>query len=191
MTDEVKAPAVPMAPKAIAAKAAEEESSPAKLTADQERELLFRSLLRREERLAREDAAKEEKELARARQRAKNAKNRNERFFLKQQNCKHLKGGRVKSKTGVKDYALFHHMYIDKTQIIGCFICKMRWKPGDTDEFLVRHGRKIRNHTQIGWVKANEMFSQSSNTPSSSEIPQTANMDNIRGGEDIGPAEAQ
>ena len=176
----------------VAQQAAVEQSQPVRISADDERDILLRSLMAREARLAKGELAQEEALLARKQQRALNTQNRNEKSFAKQQRCQHLKGGKIKSKTGIKDYALFHHTYIDKTQTIGCFICKMRWKPGDTKEFLVRRGRKIRNHTKTGWLEANEMFSQSSNTPSMSEIPQTINADSyLRGGEDIGPAEVQ
>ena len=102
-----------------------------------------------------------------------------------------LKGGKIKSKTGIKDYALFRHMYIDRQELIGCFICKMRWRPRDTKEYLVRDGRKIRNHTKIGWLEACELFEQSSNSVTSSEIPISSRQDEFDGAEDIGPAEAQ
>ena len=174
-----------------ASKAAEEQSVQPQITKEDAQSVLIRSLLEREARQAKKDIEIENQNEARAKQRAFNAKNRNEKSFAKQQRCKHLKGGKVKSKTGVKDYALFHHTYIDKSQLVGCFICKMRWKPGDTPEYLVRNGRRIRNHTKIGWLEVNQLFSDSSNTPSMSEIPQTMNEVEFAGGEDIGPAEAQ
>ena len=154
-----------------AVKAATADSVPAKITEEQQRDLLFRSLLRREEAAAKAETAQAEAGIARQKQRAINTLNRNNKLFAKQSRCTHLKGGRVKSKTGIKDYALFYHTYIDQTQKIGCFICKMRWTPQDTIEYLVRNGRKKRNHTRIGWMEALELFAQSSNTPSQSEIP--------------------
>lgn len=176
----------------LAAQAAQEESQePLKISEKEQYDVLIRSLLAREARQAKKEMVDEEAQIARAKQRALNVKNRNEKSFFKQSRCTHLKGGKIKSKTGVKDYALFHHTYINHDQIIGCFICKMRWRPLDTREYLVRNGRKIKNHTKIGWIEANELFSQSSNTPSMSEIPQTFNPQEFKGGEDIGPAEAQ
>lgn len=171
-----------------AVKAATEESIPARLTEDQQRDLLFRSLMRREEREAEKETAESEARIARQKQRAINTKNRNNKLFAKQSRCTHLKGGKVKSKTGIKDYALFHHTYINHDQTIGCFVCKMRWKRQDTVEYLVRDGRKKRNHTRIGWLEALEMFAQSSNTPSMSEIPHKTEDGPIAGGEDMGEA---
>jgi hypothetical protein len=154
-----------------AVKAATAETAPVEFTEEQQRTLLFRSLMRREEAAAKAETAQAEASLARQKQRGINTLNRNNKLFAKQSRCTHLKGGRVKSKTGIKDYALFYHTYIDQTQKIGCFICKMRWTPQDTVEYLVRNGRKKKNHTRIGWVEALELFAQSSNTPSQSEIP--------------------
>ena len=171
--------------------AAEEQHVQPKATQEQAQEILIRSLLAREARLAQKELAEEEKKTTLGKQRALNAKNRTQRLFIKQQRCTHLKGGKVKARTGVRDFALFHHMYIDLDRLIGCFICKMRWRPKDTDEYLIRDGRKIRNHTKIGWAKALEMFEQSSNTLTSSEIPIRGKDEDIVGGEDIGPAEAQ
>jgi len=171
--------------------AAHEQSVKPRVSDDDSRDVLIRSLLEREARMAKKEIADEEAVLARGKQRALNTKNRNEKVFIKQQRCTHLKGGKIKSKTGIKDYALFHHTYIDKTQTIGCFICKMRWKPGDTKEALLRSGRRIRNHTKIGWLEANELFGQSSNTPSMSEIPQTFAAIEEVDDDDLEPAEAQ
>ena len=178
-------------PKTEAALAAEEQATVPAVSSQQAQEVLIRSLLEREARLARKELEEEEKTIVRSKQRALNAKNRNEKTFLKQSRCKHLKGGKVKSKTGVRDYALFHHTYIDRTHLIGCFVCKMRWRPGDTQEVLFRNGRRIRNHTKMGWADALEMFEQSSNSPTSSEIPQSPTEFDAPGGEDIDAAEAQ
>ena len=144
--------------------------------------------MRREEREAEKETAESEARIARQKQRAINTKNRNNKLFAKQSRCTHLKGGKVKSKTGIKDYALFHHTYINQEQIIGCFICKMRWKRGDTVEYLIRNGRKKANHTRIGWYEALELFGQSSNTPSQSEIPQKPLEIIGAEGEDLGEA---
>ena len=181
----------PKVEKTEAALAAEEQSTVVPVSPQQAQEVLIRSLLEREARLAKKELEQEEKDIVRAKQRAVNAKNRNEKLFLKQSRCRHLKGGKVKSKTGVKDYALFHHTYIDRTQMIGCFICKMRWRPQDTAEILFRNGRRIRNHTKIGWLGALSLFEESSNSPTSSEIP-TPPTENDQGfGEDLDEAEVQ
>jgi hypothetical protein len=181
----------PPVKKTEAALAAEEQATIASVSPAQAQEVLIRSLLEREARLAKKELEEEEKNIVRAKQRALNAKNRNEKLFLKQSRCKHLKGGKVKSKTGVKDYALFHHTYIDRTQLIGCFICKMRWRPGDTEDVLLRNGRRIRNHTRIGWAGALALFEESSNSPTSSEIPTPPAEQDPAYGEDLGAAEAQ
>lgn len=178
-------------PKTEAALAAEEQAAVPVVSSQQAQEVLIRSLLEREARLAKKEIEEEEKTIVRAKQRALNAKNRNEKTFLKQTRCKHLKGGKVKSKTGVKDYALFHHTYIDKTQMIGCFVCKMRWRPGDTQEILFRNGRRIRNHTKIGWTDALGLFEDSSNSPTRSEIPTPPEVVDFVGGEEVDAAEAQ
>jgi hypothetical protein len=52
----------------------------------------------------------------------------------------------------------------------------MRWEPNDTKEFLFRKDgkgvlRKIPNHTKQGWEEFQAMFTQSTNTPTSSEVP--------------------
>lgn len=168
--------------------AATEDASPKQLSKDEQQDILFRSLMRRELKEAEKDAAESEARIARQKQRAINTKNRNNKLFAKQSRCTHLKGGKVKSKTGIKDYALFYHTYINADQTIGCFICKMRWKRQDTVEYLVRNGRKKRNHTRIGWLEALELFAQSSNTPSQSEIPHTRNEAPLDAGEDLGEA---
>ena len=171
--------------------AVEEQFKRPEHTPVEAQDILIRSLLAREARQAKKELEVENQNEARSKQRAINAKNRSQRLFAKQQRCTHLKGGKIKSKTGIKDYALFRHMYIDRQELIGCFICKMRWRPRDTKEYLVRDGRKIRNHTKIGWLEACELFEQSSNSVTSSEIPISSRQDEFDGAEDIGPAEAQ
>jgi hypothetical protein len=171
-----------------AVRAATEDATPKPLTQAEQQDILFRSLMRRELAESEKEVAASEARIARQKQRTINTQNRNNKLFAKQSRCTHLKGGKVKSKTGIKDYALFHHTYIDKQQIIGCFVCKMRWKPGDTVEYLVRNGRKKANHTRIGWFEALELFGQSSNTPSMSEIPHKPAEYETAEGEDLGAA---
>ena len=171
-----------------AVKAATEDATPKPLSREEQQDILFRSLMRRELAESAKEVEASEARIARQKQRTINTQNRNNKLFAKQSRCTHLKGGRVKSKTGIKDYALFHHTYIDGDQTIGCFICKMRWKRQDTVEYLVRNGRKKRNHTRIGWLEALELFALSSNTPSMSEIPHKQVDLPLDAGEDLGEA---
>jgi len=85
-----------------------------------------------------------------------------------------LKGGKHGPKSGVIDYNVGLHTYINGENIIKCNSCMMKWKVNDTIEFLVRGGRKIANHTKIGWQQAQAMLNQSTNTPTSSEVPMEA-----------------
>ena len=89
--------------------------------------------------------------------------------------CTHKKGGRG-PKSGKIDYAVYYHTFIDQSFYIRCQICHAKWKPTDTDEFLVRRGKKIPNHTGIGWKGALAMLENTTNKPSSSEIPLVGKM---------------
>src|SRR6266478_5727584 len=91
------------------------------------------------------------RENARTAQRDRNAKDQDSKLLLKQARCKHLKGGKKGPKTQNKDYAVYQHRFIT-------FV-----------EYLVRKGRKISNHTKIGWREANGMMEGSTNTMSASE----------------------
>jgi hypothetical protein len=143
--------------------AKEKESSVSELQA------MIQLLLKREARAV----AKEEEEQTRLenrqKQRDRNAESSFIDKFTAQSKCKHLKGGKNRKKTQVLDYAVYHHTFINMERCIRCFICGMKWKAKDTKEFLVRHGKKIANHTGIGWQEALAMLEQSSNTPSRSE----------------------
>jgi len=87
--------------------------------------------------------------------------------------CTHKKGGRG-LKSPKTDYAVYFHTFTDATSYIRCQICGAKWRSQDTEEFLVRRGQKIPNHTGIGWRKAYEMLQNSTNTASASEIKITA-----------------
>jgi hypothetical protein len=87
-----------------------------------------------------------------------------------QELCTHKKGGKRGPKSTKLDYAVYFHTFVDNSSYIRCQICGMKWKEKDTDEYLVRRGEKIKNHTGIGWKKAFEMLGQSTNSPSSSEV---------------------
>ncbi len=91
----------------------------------------------------------------------------------KQQICTHLKGAK-----GIKgfqtDYAVYAHTFTDGSSYIRCQICGAKWRNQDTQEYLVRNGKKIANHTKIGWTEALAMLNKTSNTPSASEITVSA-----------------
>jgi len=110
-----------------------------------------------------------QREDARAAQRNRNAKDQDSKLLLKQAKCKHLKGGKKGPKTQNKDYAVYQHRFISFLQYIRCTICGMRWYMEDTKEYLFRKGRKISNHTKIGWREACDMMEGSTNTMSASE----------------------
>ncbi len=109
------------------------------------------------------------RENARTAQRDRNAKDQDSKLLLKQARCKHLKGGKKGPKTQNKDYAVYQHRFITFIEYIRCAICGMKWYMEDTVEYLVRKGRKISNHTKIGWREANGMMEGSTNTMSASE----------------------
>lgn len=111
----------------------------------------------------------QKREGAREAQRARNAKDQDSKLLLKQAKCKHLKGGKKGPKTQNKDYAVYQHRFISFLQYIRCTICGMRWYMEDTKEYLLRKGKKISNHTKIGWREACDMMEGSTNTMSASE----------------------
>lgn len=83
--------------------------------------------------------------------------------------CSHRKGGRGLKGPKV-DYAVSFHTFVDASSYIRCLICGMKWKNTDTDEYLIRRGQKIPNHTGIGWAKAYRFLGESSNTATASEV---------------------
>jgi hypothetical protein len=126
--------------------------------------------------------AKEGRELAKMQQeeaafkqreakRALNNKDADSKILLRQARCRHLKGATSTAKNPTIDYAVYQHTFVSADTYIRCQICGMRWKPQDTVEYLVRNGRKIANHTKIGWREAYNMTRQSTNTATTSEIP--------------------
>jgi hypothetical protein len=137
-------------------------------------DLLLELLATKEARIAEEEQNKEKARLARNAQREKSSAAHVEKQLLKQARCRHLKGGKHGPKSGVIDYNVGLHTYINGENIIKCNSCMMKWKVNDTIEFLVRGGRKIANHTKIGWAQAQAMLNQSTNTPTSSEVPMEA-----------------
>lgn len=155
-------------------------------------ELLLELLAAREGRLALAEQAAENARIQREKQRNVNATHHAQDRLKRQINCKHLKGTSG-PKSAIDDFAVFLHTFIDGDQVIKCFICGMRWKKDDSVEFLVRDGRRIPNHTRIGWREANNMLSHSTNKPSSSEIPMTgrANLNSNGPSPELAGFEAQ
>lgn len=135
---------------------------------------LLSILVSREARVAQQEEGVENTRKARNAQRELSAKTHVEKTLIKQARCRHIKGGKHGPKSGVIDYAVYHHTYINGENIIKCFICGMKWKAQDTVDFLIRGGRQIANHTKIGWAQAKGFLAQSTNKPSSSEVPMEA-----------------
>lgn len=105
-------------------------------------------------------------------QRSRNAKDQEAKRIAKQATCKHLKGvGKHTPKGAVQriDYAVVRHRFINFQERIMCRICGAKWRQGDTDEYFLRNGRQIPNHTHIGWARACAMVDQSSDTFTASE----------------------
>ncbi len=130
---------------------------------------LLSIMMSREVRIAEKEAALEIALQARDKQRRRDSENYTVAKIETQTACKHLKGGKGRSRGQQKDPAVYSHIFTDRTQVIKCQLCSARWLPGDTDEYLTRNGSKIPNWTGIGWRRAVEMAEDSSNKPSSSE----------------------
>jgi hypothetical protein len=130
---------------------------------------LLNVMMAKEARIAAKEAALEEALKARDAQRRRDSENYTVAKIEAQKACKHLKGGKSRSRGQQKDPAVYSHIFTDRTQVIKCQLCGARWMPGDTDEYLTRNGNKIPNWTNIGWRKALDMAEDSSNKPSSSE----------------------
>src|SRR6266550_757616 len=133
--------------------------------------MLLKLMMAKEARIAEAEEATESTRRARNAQREKSAKTHVEKQLVKQARCRHMKGGKKGPRSGVTDYAVYHHTFINGEQIIKCFICAMKWKINDTVEFLLRGKRQIANHTKIGWSQAYAFLSQSTNSPSMSAVP--------------------
>lgn len=137
-------------------------------------QLLAEIMLQREARAALKEKQEQDQKDAREKQREINAKSHFDDAQANQQRCKHLKGGKFRRPTQAKDFAVYIHTYINAERVIKCQLCGAKWKIRDTKEFLFRYGKKVPNHTGIGWAEAMDMLAQSSNQPSSSEIPMNA-----------------
>jgi hypothetical protein len=145
-------------------------STPAKAEPASKIEMLLELML---ESKGKELAEAKQKEIgiqAKEKQRRINAEHQVDSLIETQRTCRHLKGGKRGPKNQNRDYALFVHTYINRETVVRCMICRMAWKKDDTDEFLFRHGKKIANHTGLGWRKVQDLLTQTTNTPSKSEM---------------------
>jgi len=124
----------------------------------------------REARLARTEEEEEARKQARKEQYERNRSGENTGVIERQSKCLHLKGGKFRNRNGVKDFAVYFHRFIDNTQYVKCFLCKMKWYQTDTAEVIIRGGTARKNHTGIGWREAVLMLRDSTNQPSSSEM---------------------
>ncbi len=119
-------------------------------------------IIQKEEALEQQIAARDEER-----------KRESERYTIaiieNQKACKHLKGGPGRTRGQQRDPAVYRHTFTDGKMHIKCTLCKAKWMPKDTAEYLERSSSKIPNWTKIGWDKAFEMTEESSNRPSSSE----------------------
>jgi hypothetical protein len=130
---------------------------------------LLSIMMAKEARIAEKEAALEIALKARDDQRKKESENYTISKIENQKGCKHLKGGKGRTRGQQRDPAVYFHTFTDGSRVIKCNLCGARWLPGDTAEYLTRNGSKIPNWTKIGWVEATEMCEDSSNKPSSSE----------------------
>lgn len=124
----------------------------------------------REERLNKQEEELEAQKKAKKDRYRENGKESDKAHLLFQAKCRHLKGGKTRKANAVEDFAIGVHTYPDGTSIIRCLVCRMRWRPGDTKEAVIRDGFIYKNHTKKGWNEAMEMAMKSSNTFSNSEI---------------------
>jgi hypothetical protein len=133
-------------------------------------EKLVELMLQKEGREAAKDQIIVNAERTRQVQRDRNSKDKDSKILLKQARCKHLKGGKKGPKNQNLDYAVGRHTFIDALTYIRCLVCGMRWYPQDTVEYLLRNGKKISNHTHVGWREAYKFTEQSTNTSTMSEM---------------------
>lgn len=134
-------------------------------------EQLLMVIMAREARLAKKEEEEESRRSAKKEQYLRNATDDTGAIQEKQKNCKHLKGGKNRKATQNEDYLLSIHTFIDGVTRIKCLLCGMKWFPLDTDEFLVRGGKLVPNHTGLGWKEVFRFVGKSTNTPTTSEIP--------------------
>lgn len=130
---------------------------------------LLSIMMAKEARIAEKETALEVAFKARDDQRRRDSENYTVAKIEVQKACRHLKGGRSKTRGQQKDPSVYLHTFTNGDRVIKCQLCSARWLPGDTDEYLTRSGSKIPNWTKIGWARASEMVEDSSNKSSASE----------------------
>lgn len=127
------------------------------------------ALLAKENRIIQKEKLLEEQQAARDEERKKESERYTIAIIENQKACKHLKGGSSKARGQQRDPAVYAHTFTDGKVQIKCTLCKAKWMPKDTADYLERNGSKIPNWTGIGWREALAMAEDSSNRPSSSE----------------------
>lgn len=130
---------------------------------------LLSIMMAKEARLAEKEAALEVAYQAKEKQRKKESETYTVTKIENQRACKHLKGGKGRTRAQQRDPAVYLHTYPDGSRVIKCNLCSARWMPKDTRDYLSRNGNAIPNWTRIGWAEAFEMCEDSSNKASSSE----------------------
>ena len=89
--------------------------------------------------------------------------------------CDHRKGtggqgGRVKNP--IVDYSVFFHTFVNRVSVVRCVKCGGEWGEGTTMETIKHYdGTTEPNFTGVDWNRALQMVSESTNQPSSAEIP--------------------
>jgi len=136
---------------------------------DDRLEQVLSALLEKENRIIQKEKLLEEQVAARDEERKRESERYTIAIIENQKNCRHLKGGSGRTRGQQRDPAVYGHTFTDGKVQIKCTLCKARWLPKDTKEYLDRNGSKIPNWTNIGWAEAIEMAKESSNLPSSSE----------------------
>lgn len=135
-------------------------------------------LVKKEARLAEKEAALEEALQARDAQRKHESESYTIAKIENQKACKHLKGGKSRTRGQQRDPNVFGHTFTDGTKFIKCNGCGAKWFPKDTKEYVYRNGNNYPNWTNIGWREASELLEDSSNKSSSSEIFPEKYVDN-------------
>lgn len=92
----------------------------------------------------------------------------------KQRLCTHLKNlpsrHHFTPRALKDDYAVSYHVYPDGVAKIRCLICGAVWHKGDTAEKWTKNNVVVKNWTKLGWIEAMKMVSNSTNTPTKSEL---------------------
>jgi hypothetical protein len=130
---------------------------------------LLSLMMAKEARIAEKEAALDVALKSRDDQRKRDSENYTVSKIEAQKACRHLKGGKGRTRGQQKDPAVYLHTFTGGERVVKCQLCSARWLPGDTRDYLTRNGSKIPNWTNVGWAEAIEMVEDSSNKPSASE----------------------